>query len=119
MRWNKEKREAILATIEHYKKALKGKEKVWKNSKCPLCIKYRILDGKMCDKCPNKKIIKLFGIPQRFTMPCERSLSLPAFLYWYKEGRIRRFGKKFILKRMEFWQDALNLTQKQFIKKWR
>lgn len=106
MRWAKRQERLINETIRHYQKEMrkpKKDRKLWDLKFCPFCQVYH------CAGCPNRRISsKLFNFKKQCSCVF---LALQTYTYGSHRGTI--------LRRIQFWKDALKLTEKEFIKKWR
>ena len=116
MQWNKKQKELIEKVIQHYETELKkdlGDRMVWRTSICPFCKTYY---DNGCFNCPNEVIVRLMGIKTKIP-PCRWTIKhLPDFKECYYHFLLHT--DYCISLRIEFWEDALVLDEKDFFKKW-
>ena len=120
MRWTERQERVIKEVIKKYKRMLKKEDwdSIWVMKFCPFCEIYYKHDKK-CRGCPNVRIEKLFDIKGDYlhSLACSKTLLLPKFQSSKELKKIR--GEDFVKLRIEFWQDALKMSEKEFREKWR
>jgi len=119
MKWTKKQEKLIKQVIDHYKASKEvsiPKRQIWDANYCPFCKHYP-----HCKGCPNKRINLIFvtnllkrNIPLPHELETEDNYCEENAFYTDTFG----YDNKQIDKRIQFWEDALNLSTRKFVQKW-
>lgn len=121
MRWSKKNKELINQVIDRYHWMLKKKSRMrtffGDFANCPFCGEYHSGGWSCLDFCPNLIINEMLGICHE---SCDFSCSANAKYIGLRliDYIICRTSSN-IKKRLRFWQDTLELTKKEFIRKYK
>jgi len=114
MRWKRKERQAIEAQIKEYEKKIINPLFL---HTCILCVKFD-----SCYQCPNNIICELLNLNWFLQLPCKRNKEY--FIEKFRLSKVMDWNKfvrnmqqlKF---RRQMWGDALQLTKRDFVKKYK
>jgi len=122
MRWTKKEREAIEAQILEYENKIENTRYI---KRCIFCHQFNKSDD--CENCPNIKINKILDIEKRDSGQGEcfandnyfiAKFNLPTFSDIHCFGRFINNIQQLKFRR-QMWQDSLDLTKREFLKKYK
>lgn len=114
MRWIKKEREAIESQIKEYEKKI-GNTRY--KRLCIFCLRF----SEDCDDCPNHKINVILNIDEdKGTCGSNRVYFIKKF-HLPKSKRLRDFNANMqqLKFRKKMWEDSLDLTKREFVKKYK
>ena len=121
MKWTVRQEKLIRMVIRHERKCLKtrGHKKFWTSNNCAFCNDY--FDSKIsdCADCPNKILNELLKIKEEGDTACWDNMNFLTFELMNLDSLLSIRKSNIIKLRIQWWKDALKMTEGQFIKKYK